>query len=173
MVKSLPAVRETQVQSLCREDPMEKEMATHSSILAWQIPWMEKPGRLQSMGLRRVGHNWATSLCLLWKHFPEREAKTGKANPQSVYIHQRLATNDADAKVAETTVRAMGEATTKKHECACVCVCVCARAHAPMDVWWGGIDVGHVESVLDDSRVLRIWKCPNRIQKFHILHDYV
>ena len=44
-----------------REDPLEKEMVTHSSILAWRIPWMEKPGRLQSMGSQRVGHNWATS----------------------------------------------------------------------------------------------------------------
>ena len=49
-VKSLPAVWETQVQSLGREDSLEKEMATHSSILAWKIPWMEEPSRLQSMG---------------------------------------------------------------------------------------------------------------------------
>ena len=57
MVKSLPEMRETQVQFLGQEDPLEKEMATHSSILAWKIPWMEKPGRLQSMGLQRVRHN--------------------------------------------------------------------------------------------------------------------
>ena len=56
MVKRLPAMRETQVRSLGREDPLEKEMATHSSILAWKIPWMES-GRLQSMGSQRVGHN--------------------------------------------------------------------------------------------------------------------
>ena len=49
-VKRLPAVQETQVQSLGWEDPLEKEMATHSSTLAWKIPWTEKPGRLQSMG---------------------------------------------------------------------------------------------------------------------------
>ena len=55
---------DTQVQSLGREDPLEKEMATHSSILAWRIPWREEPGRLQSMGSQRVGHNWATSLSL-------------------------------------------------------------------------------------------------------------
>ena len=54
MVKSLPEMRETQVQFLGQEDPLEKEMATHSSILAWKIPWMEEPGRLQSMGLQRV-----------------------------------------------------------------------------------------------------------------------
>ena len=51
MVKRLPPMRETWVQSLGWEDPLKKEMATHSSTLAWKIPWMEKPGRLQSMGL--------------------------------------------------------------------------------------------------------------------------
>ena len=57
MVKRLPAIRETQVRSLGWEDLLEKEMATHSSIPAWRIPGMEEPGRLQSMGLQRVGHN--------------------------------------------------------------------------------------------------------------------
>ena len=56
-VKRLPAMQETGVQFLGREDPLEKEMATHSSILAWRIPWTEEPGRLQSMGLQRVGHD--------------------------------------------------------------------------------------------------------------------
>ena len=55
MVKHLPIVRETWVQSLGREDFLEKEMATHSSILAWKIPWTEESGRLQSMGSQRVG----------------------------------------------------------------------------------------------------------------------
>ena len=55
-------MQETWIQSLGLEDPLEKEMATHSSILAWRIPWMEEPGGLQSMGLQRVGHNWATLL---------------------------------------------------------------------------------------------------------------
>ena len=53
---------ETRVRSLGQEDPLAKEMVTHSSILAWRIPWREEPGRLQSLGLQRVGHNWATSL---------------------------------------------------------------------------------------------------------------
>ena len=57
MVKDLPAVRETQLQSLSWEDPLEKEMATHSSFLAWKIPWTEEPGWLQSMGSQRVGHD--------------------------------------------------------------------------------------------------------------------
>ena len=61
-VKHLSIMRETQVQSLDWEDLLEKEMATHSSILAWKIPWMEEPGRLQFMGPQRVGHDWATSL---------------------------------------------------------------------------------------------------------------
>ena len=55
-------MQETRVRFLGREDPLEKEMATHSSTLAWKIPWSEKPGRLQSMGSQRVGHDWATSL---------------------------------------------------------------------------------------------------------------
>ena len=50
IVKNLPAMQETQVQSLSQRDPMEKEIATHSSVLAWRIPWMEELGRLQSMG---------------------------------------------------------------------------------------------------------------------------
>ena len=62
MVKHLPTMRETLVWSLDREDTLEKEMATHSSTLAWKIPWMEEPGRLQSMESQRVGHDWATSL---------------------------------------------------------------------------------------------------------------
>ena len=57
MVKHLPTMQETWVQSLGWEDPLEKEMATHSSILAWKTPWTEEPGRLQSMGLQRVGHD--------------------------------------------------------------------------------------------------------------------
>ena len=57
MVKNLSAMQETQVRSLGQENPLEKEMATHSSILAWRIPWTEQPGGLQSVGWQRVGHN--------------------------------------------------------------------------------------------------------------------
>ena len=56
-VKRLPAIRETRVRFLGWEDPLEKEMAIHSSTLAWKIPWTEEPDRLQSMGSQRVGHN--------------------------------------------------------------------------------------------------------------------
>ena len=58
MVENPPAVREAWVRSLGQEDPLEKGMATHPSILAWRIPWKEEPGRLQSTGLQRVGHDW-------------------------------------------------------------------------------------------------------------------
>ena len=57
MVKHLPTVWETWVQSLGQEDPLEKEMATQSSTLAWEIPWTEEPGGLQPMGLQKVGHD--------------------------------------------------------------------------------------------------------------------
>ena len=56
-VKCLPAMRDNQVRSLGQEDPLEKEMATHSGTLAWKIPWTEKPGRLQPLRLQRVGHD--------------------------------------------------------------------------------------------------------------------
>ena len=56
-VKNLPAVQETQVSSLGREDPLQKGVATHYSILAWRIQWTEEPGRLLHMGLQRLGHN--------------------------------------------------------------------------------------------------------------------
>ena len=62
MVKNLPAVQETQVHSLDWEDPLEKKMTTHSSILAGRIPWTEEPDGLQSMGLQR--HDWATNTCI-------------------------------------------------------------------------------------------------------------
>ena len=57
MVRRLPTMQDTRIQSLGWEDLLEKEMATHFSILAWKIPWMEEPGRLQSMGSQRVGHD--------------------------------------------------------------------------------------------------------------------
>ena len=70
-VKNLPAMQETRVQSLGQEDPPEKGIAIHSSILAWRIPWMEEPGRLQSIGLQRVGHDWEINTltlgCILYE----------------------------------------------------------------------------------------------------------
>ena len=61
MVKNLPTIEKTQVWSLGQEDPLQKGMATHSSILAWRLPWTEGPDRLQSMGSQRVGHDWVTN----------------------------------------------------------------------------------------------------------------
>ena len=63
-IKSLPTMQETRVQSLGWEDLLEKELTTHSSILAWKIPWMEELGRLQYIGSQRVRHDWVTSLSL-------------------------------------------------------------------------------------------------------------
>ena len=65
MVKNLPATQETRVQSLDLEDPLEKGMATHSSIFASRIPWTKDPGRLQSVGWQRVGHDWAINTTIL------------------------------------------------------------------------------------------------------------
>ena len=62
MVKRLSTMQETRVWALGWEDPLEKEMAIHSSTIAWKIPWTEEPGRLESMGSQRVKHSWATSL---------------------------------------------------------------------------------------------------------------
>ena len=78
LVKNLPAMRETWVWSLGREDPLEKEKATHPSILAWRIPWTEEPGRLQCVGQHRVGRDWATNtftftLCGILTPCPEAE----------------------------------------------------------------------------------------------------
>ena len=72
MVKNLPAMQDTGVQSLGREDPLEKEVATHSSILAWRIPRKEEPGRLQSMGSQRVGHYWAIHTHTQFMSFPKK-----------------------------------------------------------------------------------------------------
>ena len=76
VIKNPPPVKEMWVRSLGQEDPLEKEMATHFSILAWRIPWTEEPGCLQSRGLQRVGHDWATkqqqrhvSRAWIWKGF--------------------------------------------------------------------------------------------------------
>ena len=66
-VKRLSTMWETRVQSLSREDPLEKETVIHSSTIAWKIPWTEEPGRLQSMESQRVGDDWATSLLLWWE----------------------------------------------------------------------------------------------------------
>ena len=74
-------MQETWVRSLSREDPLEKEMATHSSILAWRIPWREEPGRLQYMGSQRVRHDWAISLHFTCHDISSEECWMGGENP--------------------------------------------------------------------------------------------
>ena len=90
-LKHLPAMRETHVRSLGQEDPLEKEMATHSTILAWRIPWTEDPGRLQSTEFQRVGHDWATSLyplssCITGGFFTSWATKEAHVYPTQIHI---------------------------------------------------------------------------------------
>ena len=87
IIKNLPTMRETWVWSLGREDPLEKEMATHSSTLAWRIPWMEEPGGLQSMGTKRAGNDWVTSLLHFFYYMPRIQKW---ARRQSLLFHRRL-----------------------------------------------------------------------------------
>ena len=86
MLKNVPTVQETQVQFLGRKDPLEKRMATHSSILAWRIPWTEEPDGLQFMGSQKVGQDWATNTFtflspMLYLSFPD--SSVGKESPCS------------------------------------------------------------------------------------------
>ena len=81
-VKNPPAMLETWVRSLGWEDSLEEEMATHSRILAWRIPWIEKPGRLQSMGLQRVGSNFH------FFHLSERSQSQKTAVYDSIYVNE-------------------------------------------------------------------------------------
>ena len=69
VINNLPAMQETRIWSLGQEDPLEKKMATHSSILAWRIPWTEKPSRLQSIGSQRTGQNWVTNTMIMSVQF--------------------------------------------------------------------------------------------------------
>ena len=80
-VKNLLAMRETPIQSLGQEDPLEEEMATHSSILTWRIPWTKEPGRLQSTGSQRVSLNWAADTFTFWRNWrgnAEAAVRTGQ-----------------------------------------------------------------------------------------------
>ena len=98
MVKKLLAMLETQVRPLGWEDPLEKETATHSSILAWRIPWTEELGRLPCMGLQRVGHDWMTNnftftgvQAALWGPYTQRPWVAGRASSCSASLRTRLA----------------------------------------------------------------------------------
>ena len=107
-VKNLPVTQETWVRSLVQEDPLELEMATHSSILAWKIPWTEEPGGLQSMGCHRVRHDWVTNTfthfttSLLWSevvllslpegvlHYHSSRMKVSGAHFQKFFIYMHI-----------------------------------------------------------------------------------
>ena len=87
MVKNLPAMQENQVQSLRQEDPLEKGIATYSSIRVWRIPWTEEPGGLQSMRLQRVGHDWATKHFLMLSKCQYSHFQLWHNYPFIVYLH--------------------------------------------------------------------------------------
>ena len=105
-VKSLPTMRETWVWSLGLEDPLEKETASHSSILAWRIPWMKEPGRLQSMGSQRVRHDWVTSLSLFSSHPSQLELPF--RNTHSITWANVPSTETRTYKVMYLTVKWVG-----------------------------------------------------------------
>ena len=86
MVKNLPAVQETWVQSLGQEDSLEKGMTTHSSILTWRIPWTEEPGRLQFMGSQRVRHDWVTNICTFTFHLLALTKPRSPGGPCSPFL---------------------------------------------------------------------------------------
>ena len=113
-VKCLPTMQKAGVQSLGREDPLEKEMATHSSSLAWKIPWTEEHGRVQSMGSQRVGHDWAMSLThssILAGKSHEQKSLAGFSPPGHKRIGYDLATKQQHFFL--------------KRECQKIFVCMC------------------------------------------------
>ena len=88
-IKRLPAMRETQAWSLGWEDPLEKEMAINSRTIPWKIPWTEEPGRLQSMGSQRVGHDWVTSLYTSWcLHLKGKSISSLQPHISHFWIHR-------------------------------------------------------------------------------------
>ena len=91
-VKRLSAMQDTQVGSLGWEDPLEKEMAAHSSILAWKIPWTVEPGKLPSVGSQRVGQDWATSLTLSLS-WQLHHNKTGMKKKKEMYVILKMFLN--------------------------------------------------------------------------------
>ena len=96
MIKHLPAMQETRVWFLGQEDPLEKEMAIHSSTLAWKITWMEEPDKLQSMGSQRVRHDWATSL-----HFTSKFARMAHRTQTSTWLMFAVDNNEHYSAAAE------------------------------------------------------------------------
>ena len=90
MVKNLPAMQGTQVQSLSQEDPLEKRKATHSSILAWRSQWTEEPGELQSMGSQRLGHGWVTSTFTFTFRYADNTSLVAKSEEEVKSLLMRV-----------------------------------------------------------------------------------
>ena len=118
-------MRETRVQSLSREDPLEKEVATHSSSLAWRIPWREEPGRLQSMGSQRVGHDWATSLSL--SHTGELINRLGTITLHLNYMQLLAFITNVSSTGSEPRVRIYTRGGTRWHR---------ERDYSSPNHWW-------------------------------------
>ena len=119
-------MHETWVQSLSWEDPLEKEMATHSSILAWKIPWTKEPGRLQSLGSQRVGHDWATSLHFISLHL----------YCMSPPVHPYGTAYSSFSIMSSLTFRLLYRLLTLCMIPSCCCFCcqqVCQTLHYPID----------------------------------------
>ena len=95
MVKNLSAMQETWVQSLGWEDPLEKEMATHSSIPAWRVPWTEEPGGLQSMGLQRVRHDLATNTLINCSYLNQGTMMSFKRTNESYNLRNGILFSDS------------------------------------------------------------------------------
>ena len=110
---------ETWVRTLGREDPLEKEMAIHSSTIAWKIPWTEEPGRLQSMGLQRVGHDWATSLSFWWLSGkePACQFRRRRFNPWSKKIPHAVKQLSLCTTAIEPMLWSLGAAATEPMCC--------------------------------------------------------
>ena len=134
---------ETQVQSLGWEDPLEKQMAAHCRTLAWKIPWMEEPGRLQSMGLWRVGHDWATSLSLFtFMHWRRQWQPTPVFLPGESQVRENLVgCSPWGREESDTTERlhfrfslsCIGEGNSNPLQCSCL--------ENPRDggAWWAAV----------------------------------
>ena len=156
MVKNLPAMWETWVWSLGQENTREKGMANHSSILVWRIPWTEEPGRLQSMGFQRVGHDWATNTLTFFfirisspKLFPLpfmlcKLFSTGRCGEISVNPTQEICKDKDNWKsilsgVYLATLQLVRQVTgvLRQIRCACLVICFCQvlREVRWLNVW--------------------------------------